>query len=252
MTTLPPPFLKRATVNYDTFADKNAYPANVPVIAAGGFDLKFTRNVTILMGDNGIGKSSIIEAIAANCRFSLSGGNRNYVLLNTQTETLSRHMKFSWLPKITNGYFVRAEALLEFMDMVDEYRERGGFYDLYDFFGGRSLKRQSHGQVFQQIFWNHVKDGGIFVLDEPESALSPMRQLEFLRELYELDQSRKAQVIIATHSPLIMAYPHAQLLALTDKGVKEITFKDTLHFRLLHKFYKDPDYFMNDLFEESA
>jgi len=223
--------------------DGGGYPFTIPALAAEPLDLTFTRSVTIFVGVNGSGKSTILEAIAALRGFGRYGGNRNYDAVAREEERLSRALRASWQPKMTRGFYTRAETLMGFISQVDAFEAEDGY-------GGRSLTTRSHGESYMQIFRNKIAGPGIFVLDEPEAALSPAHQIEFLQMVREAERREDAQFIMATHSPLLMAYPGATLLHLTDFGIIERPFELTEHFRVLREFYRDPRAFMASIFNE--
>jgi predicted ATPase len=212
-------------------------------LKCGLLDLNLTKKVTIIVGDNGTGKSALLEGIAALCGFSLLGGSRNHINYDTETALLSRYLRLSWKPKVTSGFFLRAETIFSFIQTIDAIaREDGGA--IHQFYGGKSLAERSHGEAFLSLFQNRFGRQGLYLMDEPEAALSPARQLDFLRAIKEMDDGDQCQLIIATHSALVMAYPNAQLLALSDRGIHPIEFHQTKHFKIMRDFYLDPDSFM--------
>jgi predicted ATPase len=238
------PFLRSIRMLPDIPAEDRAqYPLDLPILREG-LDLVFTRPVTVLVGANGSGKSTLIEAIAANCGLSLIGGTRNVAHRAGEDEGLSRWLRFSWTLKVGQGYFFRAETFGNFARLIDDIADEAGPGDTYAPYGGTSLRARSHGQSVMAILHNRLHSRGIFLLDEPEAALAPLRQIEFLKQMRRLDVSGKAQLVIATHSPLLMAYPGADLWQLDDNGVRPIEFHDTEHFKLLRNFYLNPDGFM--------
>jgi len=250
-TTLHAPFLKRIEAQYDAISDMEIYPFSIPAISSGNFAIEFKNRVTIIAGDNGIGKSTLLEAIAAHCGFSLTGGTKNHAHMSSESETLSKFLRFSWLPKVTHGFFLRAETFFSFIQNIDDIAESSdsGIYDVY---GGKSLRKRSHGESFIEIFENRFGGQGVFILDEPEAALSPMRQVDLLKLLLRMDQSMECQIIIATHSPLIMAYPNAQLIRMTSEGIEEVEFHEIDHFKILRDFYLNPDGFMAGVLMEET
>ena len=225
----------------DRVPDHAVYPFSIPAISAEPFQVEFTNAVTILTGVNGSGKSTIVEALAHLCGFGRFGGNQNYARDGDDGEMLGRYLRPSWLPKVTRGFYTRAETFARFINQVDDFDATGAY-------GGRSLSERSHGEAYLEVFRNRVHGQGVFLFDEPEAALSPSRQIEFLQLLKTAENSGDAQFVIATHSPLLMAYPGATLLHLTDFGLVERSFKLTEHFRVLREFYLDPEGFMEAIF----
>lgn len=238
------PFLK----NIHTIPElvkSNQYPFTIPVLT-NGLNVDFSSNVTFLVGENGSGKSTILEAIAEGCGFNLSGGSRNHNYKHHATESnLSSALRLSWFPKVTSGFFMRAESFFNFATYLDELaQDDPGILNAY---GGKSLHKQSHGESFLSLFLNRFKKG-IYILDEPEAALSPNRQLSFLTIIHELETSGNAQFIIATHSPMLLCYPGAVVLSIDGGTIKEIDYKDSEHYRLTKEFLDSPERYFRHLF----
>jgi predicted ATPase len=249
---LKAPFLKKIWLDPEKVGDNMGYPLDIPVIRAEPFRIEFTHPVTIIVGPNGSGKSTIMEAIAAICGFGKLGGSKDYDLGEERNEYLSKFLKASWLPKVTQGFYTRAETISSFIQQIKEIAEASwdgpNIYRGYD--GG--LAEKSHGEGYTTIFRNKIRDKGIYVFDEPEAALSPARQIDFVKLIYEKAQTDYTQFIIATHSPFIMAYPGACILHLTPRGLVEKSYKETENFRILQEFYSDPSGFMRRVLEEEA
>ena len=227
----------------DRVPDVQAYPFSIPVIAAEPFRIDFTKAVTILVGTNGSGKSTILEALAHLCGFGRLGGNQNYASGDQDGETLGKYLRAGWLPKVARGFYTRAETFSGLVGQIDGF----GAEDAY---GGRSLTERSHGEAYLEIFRSRVQGKGVFLFDEPEAALSPSRQIDFLKLVKAAERGGEAQFIMATHSPLLMAYPGATVLHLTDFGILERPFQQTEHFQVLREFYLDPDSFMDAIFTD--
>ncbi|MDB5432788.1 MAG: ATP-binding protein [Caulobacter sp.] len=238
---LEAPFLRSIALRPAEGEDRRAYPFSIPVLAAGDFRIDFTTPVTILAGPNGSGKSTILEAIAGLCGFGREGGGSAYYrAAASQDEILSRYLRAAWLPKVTRGFYTRAETLQGYMEQFAAFQKDASREVLTD---------RSHGEAYLTVFGRYFSGEGIYIFDEPEAALSPSRQIDFLRQLKQVEDSRRAQVIIATHSPLMMAYPGATLLHLTDQGLIERPFQTTDHFRVLREFYLDPEGFIAAVLE---
>jgi predicted ATPase len=226
-----------------------SYPGSIPAFTKG-LRLILKSNVTFLVGENGSGKSTLLEGIAEQCGFNLRGGNRNHNL-NTgwrfegYETPLAKTLQLGWTPKrITEGFFMRAESFFNFASYIDELaREDGRILRAY---GGRSLHQQSHGESFLALF-NNQFESGIYILDEPEAALSPARILAFMTVMHRLEQSGRAQFIIATHSPMLICYPGAAIYQFGDDGVSETTYEDTEHFYLTKSFLDNPQAYLRHL-----
>jgi predicted ATPase len=235
---MPAPYLKRVWLDQSRVHNQRAYPFCLPIFA-DGFELSFDKPVTIMVGENGTGKSTILEGIAALAGYDDAGGGKGYMpvdhseALEKMGGELSKALRASWLPKITNGWFFRAESFFTVARYLDtaarEVKERGP-----DFLS------HSHGEGFMRFFEERCQRQGIFIFDEPESALSPSRQIEFLKLLRRMEESRICQVIMATHAPMLMAYPNARLLRLTKYGLEPVTVEETEHYRVMCEFCADP------------
>lgn len=248
-TKLPAPFLRRVVVLGDKMAGKSGYPFNLPWLNDEEFTLEFTTPVTIIVGENGTGKSTLIEALAALSGYDEAGGGKGYMpvdhstALDTSGAELADVLRAGWLPKVTDGWFFRAESFFSVARYLDEAaRENGGLPP--DFLSW------SHGEGFVRFFEERMSRQGIYFMDEPESALSPKRQLELLRLLDRIQKQAKSQVIMATHSPILMALPNARLLEVTRLGLLDIDFSTSRHFRLYQAFISDPEGFIAEALRE--
>ena len=155
---------------------------------------------------------------------------------------LAKALRLSWLPKMTEGFFMRAESFYNFasyLDGVSDFRA----------YGGKSLHNQSHGESFLALFQNRFEHG-LYILDEPEAALSPQRQLAFMRIIHDLATPRHAQFLIATHSPILLAYPGATLYLFEDDGIREVAYRETDHYLLMKDFLSNPERMLGHLFSE--
>lgn len=245
---LPAPYLKRIWLDASRVSDPAAYPFCLP-FPQNGFELDFEHAVTIVVGENGTGKSTLLEGIAALAGYDEAGGGKGYRpvdhsrAIEVMGGRLSQALRASWLPKITNGWFFRAESFFSVARYLDRAAvEAGGMPP--DFLS------HSHGEGFLRFFEERCRRQGIFIFDEPESALSPSRQIEFLKLLRRMDQSGISQVIMATHSPMLMAYPGARLLQLSKYGLEPVTVEQTEHYRLMREFWLDPKTFIATMMEE--
>jgi len=246
--TIQAPFLKRIVLPPSTGKD---YPFTIPLVRRG-FDLQLTKPVTFICGENGSGKSTLIESLALHCGFSITGGSRNHNLgmENPDVRPLQEHFKFSWGLKVNSGFFVRAESFFHFSDMIDDLAKQPGGEVIYDAYGGSSLHAQSHGEGFLSLFTHQLGRKGIYILDEPEAALSPQRQLALIRIIHQLAQTGQAQFIIATHSPMLMACPGATLLYVNGDEIAERSFRATPHFQVMARFFTDPDLYVSSIVQD--
>ncbi|NOS67283.1 MAG: AAA family ATPase [Candidatus Peribacteraceae bacterium] len=229
------PFLRE--VNLKVKPDNlTEFPFSIPSLHEGNLHLDFTAPITFFAGENGSGKSTVMEAIAVGCGFNPSGGSKNNVYDYKPTESsLANQLRLSWNFKMTHGFFLRAESFFNFATHIDDLREGPGGGNAYEPYGGQSLHEKSHGESFMALFENRFKSG-IYLLDEPEAALSPKRQLVFLARLHELLKSGESQFIIATHSPILLSYPGAQIYSFNENGVTPIEYKETEHFQVTKDF----------------
>ena len=233
------PFL-RHIASLPEKVEPSRYPFNVRAFSSG-INLAFHQPVTFFVGENGSGKSTLLEAIAECCGFNPEGGNRDHHRAAfAERSPLAQALRLSWQPKVTEGFFMRAESFYNFATYIE------GVSDLRAY-GGRSLHEQSHGESFIALF-AHRFEQGLYILDEPEAALSPQRQLTFLRIIHELTASGRAQFLIATHSPIILSYPGAVLFSLDEGAIQEIAYRETKHYLITRDFLNAPERFFKHLF----
>ena len=207
--------------------------------------LEMDKPVTFFIGENGTGKSTLLEAIAVGCGFNPEGGSRNFKFSSRETHSnLNEYItvvKGFRQPK--DGFFLRAESFYNVATEVDKV----GVANSY---GGRSLHEQSHGESFMSLIRSRFRGNGIYILDEPEAALSPSRQLALLCSIHEL-VNKGSQFIIATHSPILMAYPEADIyLADYDRKITLTEYKETEHYKLTRDFINYPEQMLSYLFKE--
>jgi predicted ATPase len=239
------PFLRRIWMNPDKPFDAKTYPFFLPLFRKGDFEFTFDNAVTIFVGENGSGKSTLLEAIAGLVGFDQAGGGSGYRPLDHSQsieaagDRLSIYFKAGWLPKVTSGWFFKAEtffSVARYLDIVaiDASKPPPDFLS------------HSHGEGFLRFFEERCQSRGIFIFDEPESALSPSRQVELLQLLSRIQKNGQGQVIIATHSPLLMALPGAALWAITRGGLEPTTFRQTSHYDIYRSFFENPETFLGE------
>lgn len=248
------PLLNMLTVNFSTDVDFNQYPFSLPIIK-NLKEINFSSQVTFFVGENGSGKSTILEAIAYHAGFGPEGGSKNISFKTSYENTyegiqkLTDCLTLSWRQKPKDGYFFRAESFYNIANYIDYLqRECGG--KAYKPYGGKSLHSQSHGESFLSVFTNRMGKGGFFVLDEPEAALSPQRQLSLLVVMRELCKDFNTQFIIATHSPILLAYPDAIIYSCDNNVLKEIKYTETSHYQITKEFLNNSDLYLKNLFSD--
>ncbi len=223
------PYLQRITALFGDGVDWDRHPYTVAAVR-NLESIGFHPDVTFFIGENGAGKSTLLESIALALGFSMEGGTRN-VRLNTAREDAPLHeaLKLSRSFRTPrDGYFFRAESFHNVATYMDEV----GYLDGY---GGRSLHTRSHGEAFMAVLLNKFKGKGLYLLDEPEAALSPNRQLAALTAIHQLVED-ESQFIIATHSPILLAYPNAKILLFDGTGITEVAYEDTEHYAVTRDF----------------
>ena len=222
------------------------YPFNIPAVRHllknGG--LEFQKPVTFFVGENGTGKSTLIEAVAVAMGFNAEGGSRDHYFTTQRTHSeLCDYLIAAKTVAPQDGFFLRAESFYN----TASYLEENGNLCRY---GGISPHRQSHGESFLSLVTNRFGGNGLYILDEPESALSPQRLMSLLVAVDTLVKN-DSQFIIATHSPILMAYPNADILQFTGQGIGRVAYKETEHYQITKQFIENPERMMEYLLEKS-
>lgn len=229
MTLQEKPYVKEIQLRRDEINDFNIYPFNIPSINELDF-LEFHPDVTFFVGENGAGKSTLVEAIAIALGFNAEGGTKNSQFNTKSTHSdLHDYLKvIKSFKKPKDGYFLRAESFYNLATLMDEV----GYLSSY---GGKSLHQQSHGESFMSTLVNKLQGNGLYIMDEPEAALSPSRQMAALSAIHQLVEN-KSQFIIATHSPILLAYPRAKIYLFSECGINEVKYEDTEHYSITKDF----------------
>ncbi len=239
----PQPFLRTVSLPPGHGAP-GEFPFDLPLFSRP-FQLDFTSMVTILVGENGCGKSTLLEAVAQRAGFQIEGGSRQHRggQEDAAVSALGPALRLVWRYRGVRGFFLRAESFYKFAQYLEE---AGSDFRAY---GGKSLLAQSHGESFLALFRNNFEDG-LYILDEPEAALSPARQLSFLSILRDLTRHGNAQFVIATHSPIVLAFPGAQVISLDGGEFREVDYRETDHYRITRSFLEAPERYFRTLFED--
>jgi predicted ATPase len=229
--------------------DSQEYPYNLPAFH-NLEKITIESPVTFFVGENGSGKSTLLEAIATSAGFNPEGGSRSNLFATTENQpALVHHIRLSWLPKVTRGFFLRAESFFNFASYIDQLEQE--FPSAYASYGGKSLHKQSHGESFLSLFTHRFRGKGkaIYLLDEPEAALSPARQLALLSIIRNLEQGGQAQFIIATHSPILLGYPGGQILNFDTRPLSSIGYEETDHYIITKQFLLNREGMLKELLD---
>jgi len=237
MSLVSTQFAGRVTLLRDKVESFERYPFSLPAIRTLDF-IDLHPKITFLVGENGSGKSTLLEALAVSLGFNAEGGSSNFNFgTRASHSVLHEYLRIAkGYRRRRDGFFLRAESWFNLgteIERLDD--EPGGGPPIINSYGGRSLHEQSHGESFMALLNKRLGSDGLYLLDEPEAALSPTRQIEALQRLHELVLER-SQFVIATHSPILMAYPDALILQCGANGIRPIAYEDTEHFRVTRDF----------------
>jgi len=209
-------------------------------------ELTFDRPVTIFVGENGVGKSTLLEAIAVCCGFNPEGGSKNFRFSTEDTHSgLGEYLTPIRKGYNKDGFFLRAESFYNVASYLDNMKDPTA----YASYGGVSLHEQSHGESFLALVQNRFGGEGLYLLDEPEAALSPSKILTLMVEINQLVQEN-SQFIISTHSPILMAFPNARIYLIDGSGIRPVNYRDTEHFSLTKQFLDDPERMLHYLLSQ--
>ncbi len=241
-------FIRSIKIDWDKI-EKNNYIRSIPSIYCIN-ELKFTKNVTFFVGENGTGKSTLLESIAVAYGFNPEGGTKNF-----NFETRSTHSDLHGAIRVIKGisrpksnFFLRAESFYNVASKIEDYRD-DDYETYYKRYGGKSLHDQSHGESFLALIQNQFTEKGLYILDEPEAALSPQRQLTLLILIHDLAQ-RGAQFFIASHSPILLGMPEASILSFDNGKISEVKYEDTESYKITELFINNKESLLNNLLND--
>ncbi|MCG3197541.1 MAG: hypothetical protein GHCLOJNM_02027 [bacterium] len=238
-------FLREIVLRREAVLSFKEYPFCLPVLRHLD-SLQLHPGVTFLVGENGTGKSTLLESIAVAFGFNPEGGSKNFHFATEETHSpLFDYIKLlRGIARPRTGFFLRAETFYNLATYLD--RE---VPDVLDSYGGKSLHRQSHGESFMSLVLHRFGGAGLYILDEPEAALSPMRQMAFLAAMHDLVKA-DSQFIVATHSPIILAYPDSWIYVLSEEGIRLTPYEETEHFRVSRDFLLRRELMLKELLED--
>lgn len=241
------PFLTRLQLD----PPEDGYPFDIPAIRALERGLEFHPKVTFLVGENGSGKSTLLEGLADKWGFSRESGNRSKMFASRSYDTALAPalslVRTSARPM--DGFFLRAESFYNFATEMDELEKEPFCGNGYFSYGGKSLHERSHGESFFALFLERFNGHGLYLLDEPEAALSPTRQMALLVRLHDLANDF-SQFVIATHSPIILSYPDSIIYEFSETGIDRVSYRDSQPFQVTSRFLKDPEGMVKKLLED--
>jgi predicted ATPase len=224
----------------DKVTSFDKYPFSLPVVRHLE-TLELHPAVTFLVGENGSGKSTLLEAIAVAWGFNPEGGTKNFRFQTRGSHSvLHEYLRLvKGVRRPRDGFFLRAESFFNVATEIERLDEEPApSPPIIDSYGGRSLHEQSHGESFLALMMNRFSGHGFYILDEPEAALSPSRQLAMISRMHQLVQAR-SQFLIATHSPILMAYPDAWIYQITEEGLRRVAYQETEHYAVAKRFLND-------------
>jgi predicted ATPase len=237
--------ISRIMINSAQFPDVNCYPFNLEILHKTD-SLPLKHNVTFFVGENGSGKSTLLRAICRQCDIHIwEDTERSRMLYNRYEEELYRYIQVEWTGSRVPGSFFASQIFQDFARFLDEWAKADP--GILAYFGGNSLITQSHGQSLIAFFESRYKVPGLYLLDEPETALSPVNQIKLLKVIKTMSQAGHAQFIIASHSPILLAYPDAVIYSFDSVPVKAIRYEDTAYYKLYRDFLNNRDKYLAEL-----
>ncbi len=244
-------YLLKAEMLWDRVQNREDYPFNLPVLKAFQ-EILLHPKVTFLVGENGSGKSTLIEALAIAWGFNAEGGSKNFGFSTVAAHSrLHDYLRLSRGPRrARDGFFLRAESYFNVATSIDNLDQGDDTSPkIIGAYGGKSLHAQSHGESFFALLENRLRGKGLYIFDEPEAALSPSRQLSMLVRMHDLIAD-DSQFIIATHSPILMAYPEAWIYQISSSGIDRVEYEDTEHYQITKSFLNRPQQMLEQLLKQ--
>lgn len=248
------PYVANVSLNGTKLLNPGTFPGSLAFTR--NLDLSFTSPVTFFVGENGSGKSTLLEAMAVLARLPITGGGMNEYGSSPALDehsVLAESLRLAFVRQPEDRYFFRAEMQAHFASLLEQRRDdphfllpKGQRADPFRRYGGRSLHQMSHGEAFLSVLQNRF-DEGLFLMDEPESALSPQRQLALLVLMYDLARTGKSQFIIATHSPILLTFPGAAIISFDHGTLEQTELKSTSHFKITRDILNNPDAYWHHL-----
>jgi predicted ATPase len=249
------PFVSAVSLAEERVPGFDRYPYNLPAVTglAKLGQLQLHPSVTFFVGENGSGKSTLLEAIAVYLEMNPEGGSKNFNF-STRASHSPLHeairMQFDWRRKPRDTFFLRAESFYNVAtDIENQPVTAWDRINIKRAYGEIPLHEQSHGEAFLTMFTTRFGQDGLYLLDEPEAALSPTRQLSLLTRLHDLATIGLSQFVIATHSPIVMAYPNAWIYSFTPAGIERVEYKQTEHYKVTKQFLDRPERMLETLME---
>jgi predicted ATPase len=234
--------LKQIDIHSDTFPDKTLYPFGLAILHETK-QILFDTSITFFIGENGTGKSTVLKAIAQRCSIQIWQNAFHLRVKNNRYENdLHQYLTPEWANGMVNGSFFSSQIFTHFAQTLEEWAIND--INMLDYFGGKSLITQSHGQSLMSYFKSRYAIKGLYFLDEPETALSPRSLIELLNLLKKLNRHGHAQFLIATHSPILLACPGAKIYTFNTRSIEPVEYKQTDHYRIYRDFMIDPDPFI--------
>jgi predicted ATPase len=243
-------YVSQVRLKVEEIASFDSYPFSLPAVRHLS-TLPLHPKLTFLVGENGSGKSTLLEAIAVAFGFNPEGGTKNFGF-NTRASHSELHQYLRLVKGVKqplDGFFLRAESFFNLATEIERLDQGALGPPVINSYGGKSLHEQSHGESFWSLVMHRFGGNGFYILDEPEAALSPQRQLALLSRIDQL-ANENSQFIIATHSPILMAYPDADVFHCSDAGLKRVHYEDTEHFQIMHDFVTNPQRMLDILLSE--